>query len=344
MSFLFRITGPDSTQVYAIPLGTTTIGRESSREIVLAHPLVSRLHAQLTCSEQECQIVDLGSANGTLVGEEVLTPQVPYVLQPGDKLTIGPFELVFKQAQVETQAEAAASDDISDKEPEPGEAVHAAAEELAPGPRQASKAKRALASAPPDAAEQAAPPSQIPPVPPELPLEEPDYQEETPVPPGLSIYSRQLLQYLPGIYNTDFMSRFLALFESILVPIEWNVDNFDLFLSPGTSPVSFLPWLARWFEITYDDSWSEAQRRALLIDAHRIFARHGTRWALARVLEIYTGYIPEIADTGQDIAPHTFLIRFPFPKDYRKQELLERIVEAHKPAHTTYALKFKGQR
>lgn len=333
MNFIFRIDGPDSSRVFTIPQGTTTIGRDSSREIVLAHPLVSRLHARLTCSEQECQIIDPGSANGTLVGDKALTPKVPYVLQPGDSLTIGPFTLVFELAPAETQAESEA--------PEHGEPELAGAEEIEPGPDQAVSGEPPPVEQP-VAAEPPTPPAPPPPVPQEIPLEEPEARQETPVPPGLSIYSRQLLQYLPGVYNTDFMSRFLALFESILIPIEWNVDNFDLFLDPGTSPTGFLPWLARWFDVIFDDSWSESQRRAFLKDAHLLYARHGTRWALGRVLEIYTSFVPEIVDTGKDLEPHTFMIKFPFSENHRRQDLLGRIIDEHKPAHTTYTLKFKG--
>ena len=334
MNFILRIDGPDFSQVFAIPQGMTTIGRDSSREIVLAHPLVSRLHARLTCSEQECQITDQGSANGTLVGEKALTPKVPYVLQPGDSLTIGPFTLVFELAPVEPQAESEA--------PDSGEPELAGDGEMVPGPKQVVSAGETPADEQPGAAEQAAPPAPPPPVSQEIPQEEPGAGQETPVPPGLSIYSRQLLQYLPGVYNTDFMSRFMALFESILIPIEWNVDNFDLFLDPGTSPTGFLPWLARWFEVIFDDSWSESQRRAFLKDAHRIYARHGTRWALGRVLEIYTSFVPEIMDTGQGLEPHTFMVKFPFSETFRRQDLLGKIIDEHKPAHTTYTLKFKG--
>jgi phage tail-like protein len=281
----------------------------------------------------------MGSANGTLVGEIVLTAQVPYVLKPGDTVTIGPFELVFEQVPVVSEAEASAS--LPEEQPAPVEPAPVVPE-TTPAVIQAVEAPAKPKKTKQPVVEKVTPPEQPPPAPPEPPLEEAEPPQESPVPPGLSIYSRQLLQYLPGIYNTDFMSRFLALFESILIPIEWNVDNFDLFLDPGTSPVRFLPWLASWFEFSYDDSWSEPQRRAFLKDAHLIYARHGTRWALARVLEIYTGYVPEIVDTGQDTAPHTFVIRFPFPENFRKREQLERIVDAHKPAHTTYTLMYKG--
>jgi phage tail-like protein len=161
------------------------------------------------------------------------------------------------------------------------------------------------------------------------------------VPPGLSTHSRRLLSYLPGIYHTDFMARFLGIFESILTPIEWNVDNFDLYLHPGTAPTGFMPWLANWFEIAFDPTWSEAQRRTLLAEAHQIYARRGTRWALSRVLEIYTGRKPEIIDLGEGQEPCTFTVKLPLRKRDANQELIAAITDANKPAHTTYTLEFK---
>jgi len=161
------------------------------------------------------------------------------------------------------------------------------------------------------------------------------------LPPGLDCNSHLLLDYLPGIYHTDFMSRYLALFESILVPIQWNIDNFDLFLSPGTAPADFLPWLAGWFDVIFNDNWTEAQRRAFLQEAHRLFARRGTRWALARLLEIYLGVQPEIDDTGSKLEPFTFAVNIPLRENEVKLELIERLIDLHKPAHTSYKLRFK---
>jgi phage tail-like protein len=135
------------------------------------------------------------------------------------------------------------------------------------------------------------------------------------------------------------MARFLGMFESILIPIEWNVDNFDLYLDPGTVPTGFLPWLANWFEITFDPTWGEAQRRTLLAEAHQIYARRGTCWALSRVLEIYTGHRPEIIDLDEDLEPFTFAVRLPLRAGEVNRELVERIIDANKPAHTTYTLK-----
>lgn len=151
------------------------------------------------------------------------------------------------------------------------------------------------------------------------------------------------MQYLPGIYHTDFMARFLAIFESVLTPIEWNVNNFDLYLDPKTAPPDFLPWLANWFSITFDSSWSIEQKRKLLVEANQIFARRGTAWALARVLEIYTGHKPEILDLEKDQDPFTFTVKLPVTEKEFDRQLIEQIVDANKPAHTSYTLLFKSE-
>lgn len=186
----------------------------------------------------------------------------------------------------------------------------------------------------------AAPPEEPPPPPPPA-IPEPAPQDYSP-PPGLSIYSQRLINYLPAIYQTDFMARFLGIFEAILLPLEWNIDNFDLFLSPKTSPSSFLPWLASWGEVGFDATWSEAQRRAYLTDAYEIYARHGTKWALSRVLEIYTGVKPEIDDLADGIDPHVFRVTVPILEENIQRASVEAIINAHKPAHTVYELHFQA--
>jgi phage tail-like protein len=167
------------------------------------------------------------------------------------------------------------------------------------------------------------------------------------VPPGLSIHSQKLIHYLPGIYQPDprqqdFMSRFLGIFESILIPIEWNVDNFDLFLNPALAPADFLPWLANWFGVLLQPNWSEAQRRAFLSQAGFLFARRGTSAALQQLLAIFTGVTPEIDDTSQDLPPFTFRVRLPMVEPEGDAGQIAVLIEAHKPAHTNYILEFSG--
>jgi phage tail-like protein len=139
------------------------------------------------------------------------------------------------------------------------------------------------------------------------------------------------------------MKRFLAIFESILAPIEWNVDNFDLYLNPETTPSGFLPWLASWFSITFDSTWTDEQQRELLLEAHEIFARRGTRWALSRILEIYTKEKPEIVDIDANEDPFTFNVKIPLKESEVDKTLIEQIIDASKPAHTSYVLSFDGR-
>lgn len=136
------------------------------------------------------------------------------------------------------------------------------------------------------------------------------------------------------------MDHFLGIFEATLNPIEWTIDNFSLFLNPTTAPGAFLDWLAEWFDITFDPSWSEAQRRQLLSEAHAIYARRGTRWSLHRVLEIYTGQAPQIDDVDASLEPHTFRVALSQSAARLNRNLIEALIDAHKPAHTTYVLEF----
>ena len=301
--------------------GTTTLGRQAGNDVQLDDQRVSRRHAVIACSDEGCRIADLDSSNGTYLDGEELLPQAPVPLEPGQEVAIGPFNLTLEVLKIE--------------EPEP---VVETPREAPPDEEEAP----AVPPAPEEDVQGETPPPQGPRQPPEPPAPGDEL-----IPPGLTLHSRRLLQYLPGIYHTEFMARFLGIFEAILTPIEWNIDNFDLYLDPGTSPAAFLPWLANWFDITFDATWSESQRRRLLKEAHRIYARRGTRWALSRVLEIYTDCKPRIIEPGDedgpgaDLDPFTFKVILPVRAAETEREMIERLIDAHKPAHTMYALEFE---
>lgn len=173
-----------------------------------------------------------------------------------------------------------------------------------------------------------------------LPVSSNSFDARISIPPGLSYYSVDYFRYLPPPYQDDFTLRFLALFESILKPIEWHVDHFDIYLDPGTAPTSFLPWLMNWFDLHFDDNWQEEQKRAFLKEAYDIFTYRGTKRALSRVLEIFTGVSPEIDDQRDDLPPFTFLVMIPLNEGEVKRPLIDQLIEAHKPAHTRYFLIF----
>lgn len=319
--FRLKIKVQDQEHVFPIPEGVTVVGRDPSVNLVLKTEMVSRRHAQITRQGETCQVTDLGSANGTFVNGVRLAPNAPAPLVDGAVLRFAQVELRFEVA------EAPAAEEKPSVKPE-------VAAPVVP---------------PPPAKEKPKPPAKKVDIPAEPPVEPPPPAKtlppapssgELPIPPGLELHSQRLMQYLPGIYHTDFMSRFLGLFEAILTPIEWNIENFDLYLDPDSSPAFFLDWLANWYQAGFDSTWTEEQRRQFLREAHALYAARGTRKALSRLLEIYTGAAPEIIDDDAKLEPYTFKVRIRAPASKVNKELVQRLIDAHKPAYTTYTLEF----
>jgi phage tail-like protein len=316
MNFQLRITGPGVSRTYAIQPGAVTIGRKRrpsdpvdspDANIILDTPQVARRHAKLDCTTNAVWITDLGSEFGTRLNGRLLEPWTLTQLQPRDTLVIGlDYTLVLEDLSVTAQPGSQVKRDRTIYVPEP------------PAPDQVF------------------------------------YDGE--VPPGLSRYSLRLLQYLPEVYQPNgngyahgvngfdydnpgnFMARFLAIFESIMLPIEWTVVNFDLFLCAMTAPEDFLPWLEQWFLISTDASWSEEQRRTLLAEADELFTYRGTAKSLRRVLEIYTGVAPDINDEDPALPQHTFRVTVYKSEQYPAvdEQVVTALIDMFKPAHTTY--------
>jgi len=342
--FRLHIVGPELDRDFIVPQGETLIGREPSSALPLVYPLVSRRHALLHCTQSACTITDLESANGTLVSGARIEPNQPLPLEDQMKITIGPFEIICTKTEVslpedvppQPSPEAVESEaPVAGEQPEP---VKPKPAKKSPRPVKASAEE---GEQPRASAGQESPPGPPPKIPPES-LPGVGFPAPLEAIPGLDLHSQRLINYLPGIYLSDFMSRFLGMFEAILMPIEWNVDNFDLFLDPGTAPSAFLPWLADWYQIAFNPTWTETQRRTLLGEAHRIYARRGTRWALSRLLEIYTGSEPEIIEFSDPQDPFTFTIRLPIRERDVNRQLLEALIDSNKPSQTSYVLEFRS--
>ncbi|HYZ46637.1 MAG TPA: DUF3662 and FHA domain-containing protein [Actinomycetota bacterium] len=77
----------------SIARGPVTIGRQSTSDVVLSDPNVSRRHAELRREGDHWVLVDLGSTNGSLVNG-ALTRE--HKLSHGDRLAFGGSELVFE--------------------------------------------------------------------------------------------------------------------------------------------------------------------------------------------------------------------------------------------------------
>ncbi|MEC9003416.1 MAG: FHA domain-containing protein [Planctomycetota bacterium] len=85
----------------------SVIGRGRSVAVTLPHPLVSREHCEIYLNEGRLHVRDLGSLNGTYVGNERIED---VVLPAGGLLTVG---TVTFRAVYEDPAAAVAEDDLS---------------------------------------------------------------------------------------------------------------------------------------------------------------------------------------------------------------------------------------
>lgn len=169
------------------------------------------------------------------------------------------------------------------------------------------------------------------------------------------------LQYLPSLYREDdFCGRFLRIFEDVLTPIEGIIDKLAFYFDPGTTPQSFLPWLACWVGLVLDERWPELRRRELLKAVVELYRWRGTKRGLTEYLRIYTGVSPQIIEPtgitpmrlgdearlgaiqlgGAEEQPYCFTVVVNVDDVTAiDTEIVRTIIETQKPAHTTYVLK-----
>ena len=84
------LTVQQTGQTFPLDQELLTIGRKSENNIILAEDLkVSRHHATISWQADQLVIEDVGSANGTFLNGQRLTPYLPHPLQKGDKLQVG---------------------------------------------------------------------------------------------------------------------------------------------------------------------------------------------------------------------------------------------------------------
>jgi DNA-binding winged helix-turn-helix (wHTH) protein len=77
--------------------GENLIGREPSSTVPLDLAGVSRRHARILVTGETATVEDLGSKNGTRIGEQAVVGAV--VLRDGDQIHVGPAVLVYRLSQ-----------------------------------------------------------------------------------------------------------------------------------------------------------------------------------------------------------------------------------------------------
>ena len=184
-----------------------------------------------------------------------------------------------------------------------------------------------------------------PPGPPETSFRQPPGDPAWPL-IGVPAYRSTYLEYLPGIYSdSDFLGRFLLIFESILSPIERTVSNLHHYFDPDLTPREFVAWLGAWLGLVLDERWPENRRRALIRAAAELYRWRGTRRGLSEFIRLYTGVVPEIFEPSvSDVSASRalafrFTVRLTLPDPSQVDRvLLETIIDAEKPAFAACAL------
>lgn len=339
------IRSADGERVIPLRQPQYTIGRNPARDLHLDSPVVSNMHARIEAGPQGAQLIDLGSTNGTFIGERRLPPNQPYPLVPGEEVRIGPFIVIYVPPGVPYPPEAVALPVAETPETPPAVEVmpSAAPEEAAeasvvsePATEASVVSESAAAVAPPEAP--SAPP---PPPPPEEPANVvQEFPERLPVrytapPDGLD---SRYLRYLPSIFQeNEFLGRYLRIFETIWEPLEWRQNHINLYFDPRTCPPSFLPWLASWLDMAVNPYWPEGRIRRLIAEAADLYRWRGTAYGLKRLIEVVTGLTPAI--TEEPSQPFVFRISLAIPPGSDVDaRLIDDLVRTHKPAHAGYIL------
>lgn len=153
------------------------------------------------------------------------------------------------------------------------------------------------------------------------------------------------IQYLPSIYqDNDFLRRFLRIPEEIVAPVEEVLAEIDRYFDPRMAPPSFLPWLATWIDLALDENWPEQRRRQLIHEGTELYRWRGTRRGMITYLRIYAGVEPEIVEhrTAAEGGPYAFSVILRVADVNQVDEArIRAIIEAEKPAHTTYRLRIE---
>jgi len=122
------------------------------------------------------------------------------------------------------------------------------------------------------------------------------------------------LDRLPDVYREtpkaeDFTKRFLALFDSSVAEVDAVIQRYPALLDPAGVPSQLLPWLAGFFDIGLDATWSDDQRRKILAAAPELYRKRGTVAGLQLAVQLVFGVtlsIEEASSSGPwgSIAPN----------------------------------------
>jgi phage tail-like protein len=198
--------------------------------------------------------------------------------------------------------------------------------------------------------------------------------QESDRPVLLRVSKQNLIRYLPTVYHPRspddraFLRDFLWIFQHLVDSVTDRVGRMHELFNPYTTDPEFLPWLASWFALSFDEHMPEDRRRRALREAAMLYRVRGTSKALTRMVKLFTDLDVGVAENqwpykgmrigvtarvGIDtmVLPEismsqTFVVRVPRAYDEIDESTLLRlhdILQTEKPANTNYFLQFSGE-
>ncbi len=101
------LLGRKTMRVFDLDQTSIVVGRGEDADILIDNPAMSRRHAEFRRESDGWVVQDLGSSNGTFIGEERL--EGPRAVQEGTEVAFGKFSIVFGKAVGRDEAAPAAA-------------------------------------------------------------------------------------------------------------------------------------------------------------------------------------------------------------------------------------------
>jgi phage tail-like protein len=109
------------------------------------------------------------------------------------------------------------------------------------------------------------------------------------------------LEHLPSVYREnqqaeDFTERFLSLVDAQMETLDRAIERYPALLDAGSDPDEVLPWLASFFDVVLDNSWTPQQSRQILRAIPKLYCLRGTPAGLRREIQLVFGVSPTIQE------------------------------------------------
>jgi len=117
----FALTSSEG-RTYPLVDGESVVGRSGEADVTVADGYISRQHARFTVEADTITITDLGSANGTFIGEDRLSADEPVELMVGTELKLGQTMVTLTRVEPAVEGDETA---VPDEDRVPGDLAEA---------------------------------------------------------------------------------------------------------------------------------------------------------------------------------------------------------------------------